>query len=418
MKLRLSYIITVISAVLLAIPVPAQDTSMRLRTVVIDPGHGGKDAGCVSRDQKTYEKNIALDIAKRLAQKISASYPDVSVKMTRSDDHFVELENRAVFANKAGADLFISVHVNAVDGSTTANGFSIHCLGQSKKKGNDLYSKNLDLVKRENSVIKLEKNYEATYQGFDPDDPQSSIIFSLMQNAHLGQSLEFAADVANAMEGGPIKTNRGVSQDPFWVLWRTAMPAVLIEVGFMTNPQDLAVMRTEVGRDQIAQNIYKAFRVYKARYDREEIADQVGNDASNKPVTTSAEANKPVTTSAEANKPVTTSAEANNSVISTEANNSVISTEAEGVAEKSPNEEQPKVLYGVQVLVSSKIMDEQDPFFAGYKPLTLQAGKYYKYVISTSPNISDVKKKYSAIQKKFPDSYIVKVEDGVTSPVK
>ena len=383
MKLRLSHIITVISAVLLAIPVPAQDTSMRLRTVVIDPGHGGKDAGCVSRDQKTYERNIALDIAKRLAQKISASYPDVNVKMTRSDDHFVELENRAVFANKAGADLFISVHVNAVDGSTAANGYSIHCLGQSKKKGNDLYSKNLDLVKRENSVIKLEKNYAATYQGFDPDDPSSSIIFSLMQNAHLGQSLEFAADVAQAMEGGPIKTNRGVSQDPFWVLWRTAMPAVLIEVGFMTNPQDLAVLRSEVGRDQIAQNIYKAFRIYKARYDREEIADQVGNDA-------------------------------------TEVTEPVIPTEAEGAAEKSPEAqpEQPKVLYGVQVLVSSKDMAESDPFFAGYKPMKLPAGKLVKYVVGVSAKLQDVKKNYPAIQKKFPDSYIVKVEDGATSPVK
>ncbi len=400
MKLRLSHIIAVISAVLLAIPVPAQDTSMRLRTVVIDPGHGGKDAGCVSRDQKTYEKNIALDIAKRLAQKISASYPDVSVKMTRSDDHFVELENRAVFANKAGADLFISVHVNAVDGSTAANGYSIHCLGQSKKKGNDLYSKNLDLVKRENSVIKLEKNYAATYQGFDPDDPSSSIIFSLMQNAHLGQSLEFAADVAQAMEGGPIKTNRGVSQDPFWVLWRTAMPAVLIEVGFMTNPQDLAVLRSEVGRDQIAQNIYKAFRIYKARYDREEIADQVGND-----VTVGSDAPA-------VSNDVTAVAEP---VISTEASNPVISTGAEGVAEKSP---EPKVLYGVQVLVSSKDMAESDPFFAGYKPMKLPAGKLVKYVVGVSAKLQDVKKKYPAIQKKFPDSYIVKVEDGATSPVK
>lgn len=384
MQTRLSHIIAVISALLLAIPVPAQDAAMRLRTVVIDAGHGGKDAGCVSRDQKTYEKNIALDIAKRLAQKISASYPDVQVKMTRSDDRFVELENRAVFANKAGADLFISVHVNAVDGSTSANGYSIHCLGQSKKKGNDLYSKNLDLVKRENSVIKLEKNYEATYQGFDPDDPSSSIIFSLMQNAHLAQSLQFATDVASAMEGGPIKTNRGVSQDPFWVLWRTAMPAVLIEVGFMTNPQDLAVMRSEVGRDQIAQNIYKAFRVYKARYDREEvpaepvvaedkIADQVGNDAK----------------------------------VGNDAP-SVISTEAEGGV----------VLYGVQILVSSKNMSASDPFFAGYKPTKLEAGKYFKYVIEVSPSLSAVKKKYSSVQKKFPDSYIVKIVDGATSPVK
>lgn len=385
MKLRFSHIIAVISAVLLAIPVPAQETAMRLRTVVIDPGHGGKDAGCISRDKKTYEKNIALDIAKRLAQKISASYPDVNVKMTRSDDHFVELENRAVFANKSGADLFISVHVNAVDGSTAANGYSIHCLGQSKKKGNDLYSKNLDLVKRENSVIKLEKNYAATYQGFDPDDPSSSIIFSLMQNAHLGQSLEFAADVAQAMEGGPIKTNRGVSQDPFWVLWRTAMPAVLIEVGFMTNPQDLAVLRSEIGRDQIAQNIYKAFRIYKARYDREEIADQVGNDVT-----------------------------VGNDVMV------VNDSPAEPSVTPGPDREspEPKVLYGVQVLVSSKDMAESDPFFAGYKPMKLQAGKLVKYVVEVSEKLQDVKKKYPAIQKKFPDSYIVKVEDGATSPVK
>ena len=367
MKLRFSHIIAVISALLLAIPVPAQEAAMRLRTVVIDAGHGGKDAGCVSKDQKTYEKNIALDISKRLAQKISAAYPDVQVKMTRSDDRFVELENRAVFANKANADLFICIHVNSVDGSTAANGYSIHCLGQSKKKGNDLYSKNLDLVKRENSVIKLENNYAATYQGFDPDDPSSSIIFSLMQSAHLGQSLEFAADVASAMEEGPIKTNRGVSQDPFWVLWRTAMPAVLIEVGFITNPQDLAVMRSEVGRDQIAQNIFKAFRVYKARYDREDVPEEVvGNDV----------------------EPVT------------------------------PGPDRESVLYGVQILVTSKEMDSNDPFFAGYKPMKLTAGKYYKYVIGLSPKLQTVKKNYAQIQKKFPDSFIVKVQDGATSPVK
>ena len=421
MKLRLSHIIAVISAVLLAIPVPAQDAAMRLRTVVIDPGHGGKDAGCISRDQKTYEKNIALDIAKRLAQKISASYPDVSVKMTRSDDHFVELENRAVFANKAGADLFISVHVNAVDGSTAANGYSIHCLGQSKRKGNDLYSKNLDLVKRENSVIKLEKNYAATYQGFDPDDPSSSIIFSLMQNAHLGQSLEFAADVAQAMEGGPIKNNRGVSQDPFWVLWRTAMPAVLIEVGFMTNPQDLAVLRSEVGRDQIAQNIYKAFRIYKARYDREEIADQVGND-----VTIGNDATSSVTPGPDASAtPVSDASVTPGPYASVTPGPDRESPEPKakiadqaGSDVNASSEKTPKVLYGVQVLVSSKNLQEGDPFFAGYKPMKLKAGKYFKYVVGVSGNLKDVKKNYSRYQTKFPDSFIVKIENGATSPVK
>ena len=261
--------IAVLAALVLAIPVPAQKKAadMRLKTVVIDPGHGGKDAGCVSRDGKTYEKNIVLDIGVRLQQKIREAYPDVEVKMTRSEDVFVELENRAVFANKAGANLFISIHVNSVEKGTTANGYSIHCLGQSQRKGNDLYSKNLGLVKRENAVIMLEDNYEATYQGFDPNDPQSSIIFSLMQNAHLGNSLAFAEDVANAMGKDPIRGSRGVSQDPFWVLWRTAMPSVLIEVGFITNPEDLSTLRSAEGRDGIARNICKAFGVFKERYD-------------------------------------------------------------------------------------------------------------------------------------------------------
>ena len=237
-----------VAAAILAIPVPAtgQDNGkMRLRTVVIDPGHGGKDAGCISRDRKTYEKNITLDIGKRLAQKISAAYPDVTVIMTRTDDRFVELERRAVIANNAQADLFISIHVNSVEKGTTANGYSIHCLGQSSRKGNDLFSKNLELCKRENSVIMLESDYQTRYQGFDPSDPQSYIIFSLMQNAHLGHSLSFAEDVASAMGSKPIRHSRGVSQDPFWVLWRTAMPSVLIEVGFITNPDDLETITIE-----------------------------------------------------------------------------------------------------------------------------------------------------------------------------
>ena len=393
MNTRFSHIIAAISALFLAIPVPAQDAVMRLKTVVIDPGHGGKDPGCVSKDQKVFEKNIALDISKRVGQKISAAYPDVEVKMTRADDRFIELENRAVIANKAGANLFISIHVNAVDGSTAANGFSIHCLGQSKKKGNDLYSKNLDLVKRENSVIKLEKDYSTKYQGFDPDDPQSSIIFNLMQNAHLEQSLEFAADVAAAMEGGPIKTNRGVSQDPFWVLWRTAMPAVLIEVGFMTNPQDLAVLRTEEGRDAIAENICKAFCTFKAKYDHEEMADQVGHDAPAVPAAPAA--------------PDTPVMPGTDTPVMPGTDSSVM-----------PGSDRASVMYGVQVLVSSKDLPDSDPFFAGYKPTRIKAGTLTKYVIAVSPTLAEVKKKYYSIQQKFPDSYLVKIEDGSTAPVR
>lgn len=380
MKLLSPLSLMLIAAAFLAIPVPAASQGpIKLKTVVIDPGHGGKDAGCVSRDKKTFEKNIALDIALRLNRKIASAFPDVDVKMTRSDDHFVELEQRAVFANKANANLFISVHVNSVERGTSANGFSVHVLGQSQRKGNDLYSKNLDLVKRENSVIMLEDNFETRYQGFDPNDPQSSIIFSLMQNAHLSASLAFAEDVAGAMAGGPIRHSRGVSQDPFWVLWRTAMPSVLIEVGFMSNPDDLAVMRSEAGRQGIADNIFKAFCVFKTRYD---------GSASIPPVE---DVTPVVTPSGEPAVP------------------------AEPQHRNGPKD---GVLYGIQVLAIGKKMDPKDPFFQGYEPMELKVGKLYKYIICPDTYLSQAKKSYTKVVTIFKDSYLVKVENGASCPVR
>ena len=400
------YITAILAALVLAIPVPAQNkgADIRLKTVVIDPGHGGKDSGCVSRDGKTYEKNITLDIGKRLAQKIAASYPDVEVRMTRTEDVFVELENRAVFANKANANLFISIHVNSVEKGTTANGYSIHCLGQSQRKGNDLYSKNLDLVKRENAVIMLEDNYEAKYQGFNPNDPQSSIIFSLMQNAHLGNSLTFAEDIANAMGNKPIRNSRGVSQDPFWVLWRTAMPSVLVEVGFITNPEDLATMRSPEGRDAIASNLLRAFSVFKVRYDGSSQED--GQPAVTPAPVQPEEQAKPV----EQTKPAEPQPQPK------------VEAKEEPKAEPQPQQpEQVKEegpLYGVQVLVTSKEMDPNDPFFCGYKPVMVKAGRMYKYIIGTSHSLKEVKKNYPKYQQKFPDNFIVKIENGATTPVR
>jgi N-acetylmuramoyl-L-alanine amidase len=375
-------VLTLLAATLLAIPVPAQNgkgsASVKLRTVVIDPGHGGKDPGCVSRDKKTYEKDIVLDVGLRLRDKIQAAFPDVTVVMTRDDDTFVELENRAVIANQASANLFISIHVNAVEKGTSANGYSIHTLGQSAKKGNDLFSKNLDLVKRENSVIMLEEDYEARYQGFDPEDPQSYIIFNLMQNAHLAGSLTFADDVAKAMGTSPIKHSRGVNQDPFWVLWRTAMPSVLVEVGFITNPDDLATMRSQKGRDGIAENLFKAFSTFKSRYD---------GPSEETPV-------------------ATTETTTSNSDKATTANS--------GETKESP----AGPVYGTQILAIGKKMADNDPFFKGYKPTVVKSGKLYKYVVETSASLAEAKKKYSAVQKKFPDAYLVKIVDGATSPVR
>ena len=349
---------------------------LKLSTIVIDPGHGGHDPGCISADKKTREKNVALDISQRLARKIGESLPGVKVVLTRSDDTFVTLSGRADVANDIGADLFISIHVNAQAKGTSASGYSIHCLGQSSREGNDLFSKNLELCKRENSVILLEDDYQTRYQGFDPSDPQSYILFSLMQNAHLEHSLIFAEDVANAMKGGPISRSRGVSQDPFWVLWRTTMPSVLVEVGFMTNPNDLKALRSPDDRDKIADNLLKAIKTFKKRYDNSTSATTAPQPAAKPELTPAPE------------------------------------TKAEPAAEPAPGlaGEPSGVVYGVQVLATSRKMKATDPFFKGYTPLEVQSGKLYKYILAPGDDLAAVRRKKKELEKKFPGCFLVSKE--------
>ena len=373
MKRFFCILLPVIAALLLAIPVPAKEKDIRLKTVVIDPGHGGHDPGCISRDGKTYEKDVTLDLSKRFAQKISASYPEVKVIMTRTDDKYVTLAGRADVANKAGADLFVSIHINSTDKGTSANGYSIHCLGQSSRKGNDLFSKNLDLCRRENSVIHLEDDYKTTYKGFDPSDPKSYIIFSLMQSAHLEQSLQFAEDVAESMKDGPIKTCRGVSQDPFLVLWRTTMPSVLIETGFITNPDDLAAMRSEEECDKIATALLNAFSTFKMRYDGAQSAEKAVEPAKSEP--------EPAPSPEPEAKP-----------------------QAAKAAE---------AFYGTQVLATSRVMRPDDSFFQGYTAKEIKSGRLYKYIIGVSTDPQAARKENARIKKYFPDSFLVKV-DGET----
>ena len=383
MKRSIRTVLAVLAALLAASIVPeraAGQDRMKLSTIVIDPGHGGHDPGCISADKKTQEKNVALDIAQRLSRKIGESLPGVKTVLTRSDDKFVTLSGRADIANDLGADLFISIHVNAQAKGTSANGYSIHCLGQSSREGNDLFSKNLDLIKRENSVILLEDDYKTRYQGFDPSDPQSYILFSLMQNAHLEHSLVFAEEVANAMKGGPIAHNRGVSQDPFWVLWRTTMPAVLVEVGFITNANDLKALRSPADRDRIADNLLKAVKAFKKRYDN-----------SMTPAAATEPAAKPEAAPAAESKP-----------------EPAARPEEQPAPEKAV--EPSGTLYGVQVLATGKKMKPTDAFFKGYTPLEVRSGKLYKYILVAGDDLAAVRKKKKELDKKFPGCFLVSKE--------
>lgn len=250
----------------LILPLSAKN-DLTLKTVVIDAGHGGKDPGAVSKDRRTREKDLTLDITHRLAEKIRTVYPDIKVILSRPDDEFISLNDRAEIANKAGANLFMSIHINA-SVKTAPSGYSIHVLGQSSHKDKDLFADNMDVVQRENSVVYLEDNYTTTYKGFDPDDSRSFIFLQLMQSSNLEQSLEFAQIIADNLKDGPINENRGIWQNPFYVLWKTSMPAVLVELGFISNSEDLSKLREESNREAIAMLLLKSFSQYKEAYDK------------------------------------------------------------------------------------------------------------------------------------------------------
>ena len=224
-----------------------------VNTVVIDPGHGGKDPGC--HGSSSFEKEIVLDIALKLGQYIEEKIEGVKVIYTRKTDVFLELEERAQIANRNDADLFISIHANAA--SPSAYGTETFVMGISKS------SANLEVAKRENSVILMEDDYHQTYGGFDPNSPESYIALSLMQSANIGQSLSFAAKVQEQFRERVGRRDRGVKQAGFWVLHRTSMPSVLIESGFLTNDEEEKFLKSEIGKDYMASAIYRAFKEYK-----------------------------------------------------------------------------------------------------------------------------------------------------------
>ena len=239
------------------------DSSVKLRTVVIDAGHGGNDPGTISPDKKLKESSINLDIALALGKKIDEAFPDVKVLYTRKKDVFIPLATRADIANRNHADLFISIHVNSVKNKSDVRGVETFVMGTDKS------ASNMEVCKRENSVILLEKDYSTTYQGFDPSNAESYILFNLMQNASFEQSIEMASLVQKQLKKGPITVNRGIKQAPILVLWKTTMPAILVEVGFLSNPSDRRILASKAERDKIADNIFKAFRAFKDGYDED-----------------------------------------------------------------------------------------------------------------------------------------------------
>ncbi len=230
-----------------------------IKVVVIDAGHGGKDPGCHGHS-KINEKDVALNIALKLGKIIEENLPDVQVIYTRKDDRFIELWQRAAIANRNKADLFISVHCNAHT-STSLNGAESYVMGIHKTNGN------LAVSRRENESLQLEANYQESghYSDFDPDSPEAQIILSLYQNSFLEHSIELASTLQDKVKAKGSLRDLGVNQAGFVVLWKTTMPSVLVETGFLTNAKDEAYLTSEKGKNESARNIFEAVRDFKVK---------------------------------------------------------------------------------------------------------------------------------------------------------
>jgi N-acetylmuramoyl-L-alanine amidase len=227
--------------------------------VVVDAGHGGLEPGAVRG--KSREKDLNLAVALLVGKMITDSLPSVEVIYTRKTDISVPLHERSNIANKHNADLFISIHSNSAR-NTAAKGSETFVMGIAQS------AENMEVAKRENAVITYEDDYTSKYEGYDPNSPESFIIFSLMQHAYLDQSLQLAALVQEELGTYPIKVNRGVKQAGFLVLWRTAMPSILVEMGFISNPEEEKILASKDGQARIAKSIFNAFKNYKSYYDR------------------------------------------------------------------------------------------------------------------------------------------------------
>ena len=330
-------------------------------TVVLDAGHGGKDPGAVGKISQ--EKDLNLSLALKVGALLKEQYPDVKVVYTRSTDVFIPLQERADIANKANADLFISIHTNSAE-SKTPSGVETFILGTDKME------KNLDVAMRENAVMKLEADYKTTYQGFDPNSIDSYIMFELMQNSYMDQSLQFATQVQNRLTGHLNREDRGVRQAAFWVLLKTACPSILFEMGFISNPDEERFLNKESSLREMAQALVDAFGAY-----------------------THKQAVKQETLVIESSKVV---------------KDTVPAPPAPEQPLSAPDTVTAKVTwYAVQICASKTPLLPSDPKLKGYTCENMKVGEWYKYYTAANTDREKVVEARKKIRETIPDCWII-----------
>lgn len=356
---------------------PIQAKDYKVKTIVLDAGHGGDDSGARGGGG-SYEKLVTLQVVLLLGKKIETAFPDVKVIYTRKTDVFIPLFERANIANRNKADLFISVHCNSST-SRTPLGTETFVLGQHKTDDQ------FDVAKRENSVIALEKDADENYDGFDPNSPESSILWSLNLNAYLEQSMLLADKVQNQYTHKLERTNRGVKQAGFVVLYRTTMPSILTEIGFLSNPTEEKYLVSPKGQEEIAEALLQAFRSYKATM--ENTNGSVLNTVNSFPEIPAKESTPTITSSA-----ITPPAE--------------VKTE-----EVSPN----GINFKIQIAVTSQLINIRQAPYNNIKTITFEkVNSMYKYLAGNYTNYGEVKKELDRIKTLgFKDAFVVVYKQGV-----
>ena len=343
-------------------------------TLVIDAGHGGHDAGALGAKSK--EKNINLNVALAFGRYVERNMPDVRVIYTRTTDVFIPLHDRANIANKANADLFISVHTNALPAGKIARGFETYSLGMHRAKDN------LDVAMRENSVISMEKGYQQTYQGFDPKSSESYIIFEFIQGKNMERSVEIARSIQNSVCQNANRPDKGVHQAGFLVLRETSMPSCLIELGFITTPDEENLLNDESRIDDIAKAIYEGFAKYKNKYD------------------------KRVTI------PYRSQASEGNDIPSI-VPDSYKRTVAPVKKQTPASVKSDAPIFKVQILVSSRVLCKGDAHFKGEENYdSYQESGMVKYTIGASANYNEIYQLRKSLLDKFPEAFIIAFKNG------
>ena len=391
-------------------------------TLVIDAGHGGKDTGAPGAI--SVEKNINLNVALAFGNYVEQNCPDVKVVYTRKTDVFIPLYERADIANNCKADLFISVHTNALKGVHTARGFETYTLGDGRSHAKET---NLEVAKRENSVIYLEKDYKQHYVGFDPNSPESNIVFELIQDKNLSKSIDLAKMLQKHVCRDANRPNKGVHQQNLAVLRLTSMPACLIELGYISTPEEEQFLNNKQKIDLIARAIYNAFAEYKNKYDK---GITVPFKSTLQPLDEPAEEKKTdikTRSTAEETADEPSSAKEDVAVQKNETNASKKETNASkketNTAQKeksTPQKTQPNVsiddsrpIFKVQILVSKNRLRANDKALKGLENVDFyeEAGMY-KYTCGASNDFNVTNQVRKEITDKFPGAFVIAFKDG------